>query len=85
MNYRKIFQSLTLTGFIFGFAGWFYIAQNAVFHPRTLAWPLTHLLPFPREDTFGAVCFGVSLICCFVYNLIKDTPVSRPLVQRKNR
>lgn len=42
------------------FAGWAYIALNAVVHPETLAWPLTHLAPWPREDTFGIVCFVVS-------------------------
>jgi len=63
-----------LTGFVFGFAGWFYIAENAVFHPHTLGLQLTHFLPYPHEDTFGAICFGVSVISFFVYNLIKDTP-----------
>jgi hypothetical protein len=72
MNRRKIFKSLTLTGFVFGFAGWFYIAENAVFHPRTLGMQLTHFFPYPHEDTFGAMCFAVSIISFFIYNLIKD-------------
>jgi hypothetical protein len=77
MNVRKFFQSLTLTGFVFGFAGWFYIAENAAFHPQTLPLPLTHFAHWPREDTFGAVCFGVSIISFFIYNLIKDDSRSR--------
>ncbi len=68
----KFLQALTLTLFVFGFAGWAYIAMNAVFHPQSLSWPLTHLLPYPREDTFGIVCFGLSAISFFVWNLIKD-------------
>ncbi len=68
----KMFQALTFTLFVHGFAGWFYIAENAVFHPETLKLPLTHLLPWPREDTFGIICFGVSIISLFLYMLIKD-------------
>jgi hypothetical protein len=71
---RKVFQSLTLTGFVFGFAGWFYIAENAVFHPITLHLQLTHFYKYPHEDTFGAICFAVSLVSFFIYNLIKSTP-----------
>jgi hypothetical protein len=69
---RKFFQALTFTGFIFGFGGWFYIAENAVFHPITLGMRLTHFAPYPHEDTFGAICFAVSLICCFTYMMIRD-------------
>jgi hypothetical protein len=74
MTVRKFFQSLTLTGFVFGFAGWVYIAENAVFHPRTLSLHLTHFADWPREDTFGAFCFAVALVSFFIYNLIKDEP-----------
>lgn len=69
---KRIIRALSFTVFIFGFAGWFYIAQNAVVHPATLAMPLTHFADFPREDTFGAICFGVSFIALFVYMYIKD-------------
>ena len=69
---KKFFQSLTLTIFVFGLAGWAYIAMNAIFHPVSLSWPLTHLLPYPREDTFGIVCFGASMVSFFIWNLIKD-------------
>lgn len=73
---RHVFKALTLTGFVFGVLGFIYIAGNAWFHPNTLSWQLTHFLPYPREDTFGAFCFGIGMICFFVYNLIKDTPQS---------
>lgn len=70
--YKKFFTSLFFTLFVFGFAGWAYIAMNAVFHPQSLSWPLTHLAPYPREDTFGIVCFAVSMVSFFLWNLIKD-------------
>lgn len=44
----------------YSFAGWAYIAMNAVVHPESLSWPLTHLVDWPREDTFGIVCFATS-------------------------
>lgn len=69
----KLFRSLLLTLFVFGFAGWVYIAGNAWFHPESLAWPLTHFAPWPREDTFGAVCFAVSFISFFFWNYTRDT------------
>lgn len=69
---KNFFKSLFLTGFVFGYSGWLYIALNAVFHPQTLSWPLTHLASFPREDTFGIICFIVSFGSFFMYNLIKD-------------
>jgi len=72
MNKRKVFTSGALTGFVFGFAGWFYIAENAVFHPRTLSMQLTHFYRYPHEDTFGAICFAVSIVSFFVYNIIKE-------------
>lgn len=77
MSLRRIAKAFTLTGALYGFAGWFYIAQNAVHHPETLPLGLTHFSRFPREDTFGAFCFGVSIICCFVYLLIRDTPARK--------
>ena len=69
-SFVRIAKSLSFTLFIFGFAGWFYIAENAVFHPETLSLPLTHLLSFPREDTFGAISFGVGLVSCFVWKYL---------------
>jgi hypothetical protein len=64
-------RSTLITLSVFGFFGWFYIVLNAEFHPWTLAWPLTHLLPWPREDTFGIICFAVSMISFFIWNLLR--------------
>jgi len=72
MTDMKTLRSLFLTLFVFGLLGWIYIATNAATHPETLAMPLTHLLPYPREDTFGIICFLVSMVSFFVWNLIKN-------------
>lgn len=64
-------RSFFLTLFVFGLLGWMYIAMIAIFHPETLHLPLTHFVDFPREDTFGAACFAISLVSFFIWNLIK--------------
>lgn len=71
-KFVKVARAASLTLFVFGFMGWFYIVLNAEFHMQTLAMPLTHFLPYPREDTFGAICFAVSMVSFFVWNLMKD-------------
>ena len=76
MSYSRlqIVRATAFTIFVFGFSGWFYIAQNAVFHPQTLQLQLSHLLPWPHEDTFGAVCYALSFIALFTYMLVRDRP-----------
>jgi len=54
----------------YAFAGWVYIALNAVVHPATLSLPLTHLAPWPREDTFGAACFGISFSATLLRHIL---------------
>lgn len=71
MNRLKLFRVTMLTGCVYGFAGWVYIAVNAEVHPQTLGLQLTHFWKYPHEDTFGAICFAVSIICFFTYNLVK--------------
>ena len=68
---KKLVLATTLTGFVFGVLGFIYIAGNAWFHPNTLSLPLTHFRPYPREDTFGAGCFLVAMICFFIYNVLR--------------
>jgi hypothetical protein len=68
----KYLKPLFLSLFVFGLLGWIYIAINAEVHPATLALPLTHLLDFPREDTFGAICFFTSFVSFFVWNVLKE-------------
>ena len=69
---RKIVQAASFTLFIFGLLGWLYIAAVALVHPETLTIQLTHFATWPREDTFGVVCFTVSFISFFIWNLVKD-------------
>jgi hypothetical protein len=69
---KKIIRALSFTIFVFGFSGWVYIANNAVHHPQTLPLPLTHLAPYPREDTFGAICFGLSFVALFTYMYLRE-------------
>jgi len=68
----KFIQATSLTLFVFGLVGFIYIAGNAWFHMETLGMPLTHFLPYPREDTAGIVSFFVSMISFFIWLLIKD-------------
>jgi len=67
----KIIRSLALTLFVFGLAGFIYIAGNAWFHMKTLSRQLTHFLPYPREDTAGIISFFVSMISFFIWNLVR--------------
>lgn len=69
---RKVIRALSLTGFVHGMAGWIYIAAVALKHPETLSIQLSHLTPWIREDTFGFICFAISIVSLFVYNLTKD-------------
>jgi heme O synthase-like polyprenyltransferase len=72
MNRLKFFRTLTLTGAVYGFFGWVYIVINSEVHMWTLHMQLTHFYKWPHEDTFGEMCFAFSIICFFVYNLIKE-------------
>jgi hypothetical protein len=60
--------SLTLA--VYGFAGWVYIALVALVHPHTLGLQLTHFAKYPHEDTFGELCFVISLVSFFAYKLL---------------
>jgi hypothetical protein len=71
MKGNRIIEAATLTGFVFGLAGWLYIATAAMIHPETLSIQLSHLTPWIREDTFGVLSFFVSGICFFVWNLVR--------------
>jgi hypothetical protein len=70
---RRIALAITLTLTVYGFAGWVYIAVVALVEPDTLSWQLTHFAPYPREDTFGEVCFVISLVSFFIYSLLRSS------------
>jgi hypothetical protein len=69
---RKIVKAASFTFFVFGLIGWLYIAAVALVHSETLKLQLTHFATWPREDTFGVVCFTVSFISFFIWSLVKD-------------
>lgn len=56
---------------VYSFAGWAYIALIAVFHPQTLGLRLTHLAPWPHEDTFGIACFVVSFVSALTLAILR--------------
>jgi hypothetical protein len=65
---------------VYGFAGWAYIALVALVHPDTLHMQLTHFAKFPHEDTFGEICFVISVAGFFFYNLLR--PSNLPSARR---
>jgi hypothetical protein len=70
---HRIALVTTLTLAVYGFAGWVYIAIVALVEPDTLPLRLTHFASYPREDTFGEVCFVISLVSFFAYNLLRSS------------
>ena len=56
----KTVEAILVTVALYSFVGWIYIALNAVVHPESLHWPLTHFVSWPHEDTFGSLCFALS-------------------------
>lgn len=68
---RRVVNAAALTVAIYGFAGWVYVAAVALVLPKTLPIQLTHLASWPRTDTFGEACFGLSFVAFFVYRLTR--------------
>ena len=69
----KVAATLSLALTIYGMAGWIYVAICALVAPETLHLPLTHLVPFLREDTSGVLSFTLSFVCFVIYRLIRDS------------
>jgi hypothetical protein len=67
---RRIALGASRTLALYSFAGWVYVALAALVEPNTLHLQLTHFAEFPHEDTFGEICFAVSIVSFFVYNLL---------------
>jgi hypothetical protein len=63
------FQTLT----VYGLLGWLYIVVVALVEPNTLGMRLTHFAPYPHEDTFGEICFAISLLSFFAYSLLRSS------------
>ena len=63
----KLIRSLSLSLFIFGLIGWFYIAVSAWVHPASLTWAFTQTTLSIRQDTFGIISFFVSFVSFFIW------------------
>jgi hypothetical protein len=70
---RRVALVASRTLALYGFAGWAYIALVALVHPYTLRLQLTHFAKFPHEDTFGEICFVVSVVSFFTYSLLRSS------------
>jgi hypothetical protein len=70
---RDVVQAALEVIAVFAFAAWAYIALNAVFHPQSLSWPVTHLAGWPSEDTFGIACFALSFTAALAARILART------------
>jgi hypothetical protein len=66
----KAFRALSLALAIYGLVAWIYVAICSLAVPDTLALPLTHLLPWLREDTSGVLSFIISFVGFVSYRMI---------------
>ena len=62
-------RELFLATAVYGMVGWIYVAICSLAAPATLPLPLTHLLPWLREDTSGVLSFIVSFVCFSAYRM----------------
>jgi len=68
---RRLLEAVALAIFLYGLLGWSYIVLVALVHPQTLHLQLTHLLPWPREDTFGEGAFAASFVGFVSWRLLR--------------
>ena len=64
-----VVREVSLALAVYGMAGWIYVGLCALVAPTTLALPLTHLMPWLREDTAGVLSFIVSFLGFVCYRL----------------
>jgi hypothetical protein len=69
----KVVREISLALAIYGMAGWIYVGLCALVAPATLALPLTHLMPWLREDTSGVLSFIVSFLGFISYRISRRT------------
>lgn len=71
----KLVREISLALAVYGLAGWIYVGLCALVAPQTLALPLTHLLPWLREDTSGVLSFIISFLGFISYRMTRrDRP-----------
>ena len=71
----KILKSLFLSTFIFSFLGWLYVVICSFIFPESMPWKFCHLTPWMRTDTFGIICFVISFISFFLWQVFKSKDV----------
>jgi hypothetical protein len=68
----KILAALSLSVAVYGMVEWIYVAVCSLIVPDTLPLPLTHLLPFLREDTSGVLSFILSFFGFVIYQIVRE-------------
>jgi hypothetical protein len=63
----RLVDAFSLGMAIYGLMLWVYVAICGIVVPETLSLPLTHLIPFLREDTSGFLGFAISFVGFVVY------------------
>ena len=59
---RRVRTAVLRTVCLYSFFGWLYVAAIAVARPDWLPAPITSWLGGPRRDTFGTLCFAISVV-----------------------
>ena len=67
----EAFRQLSLATAIYGIVGWVYVAICSLVVPDTLSLPLTHLVPWLREDTAGVMSFILSFLGFISYRMTR--------------
>ena len=67
----EAFRQLSLAVAIYGMVEWTYVAICSLVVPDTLALPLTHVLPWLREDTSGVISFVLSFLGFVSYRVTR--------------
>ena len=70
----RIFRQLSLAVAIYGMVEWIYVAICSLVVPDTLTLPLTHVLPWLREDTSGVIGFVLSFLGFIFYRVTRPEP-----------
>jgi hypothetical protein len=70
----RLISAVSLGATIYGLLLWVYVAICGIVVPYTLSLPLTHLIPFLREDTSGDLGFAISSMGFIVYHFINHKP-----------
>jgi len=61
---RIVIKAISFTVFFFTLLVWLYIASSAIVNPETIT---------VRENTLAIICFVISLVSFFIWNLVKES------------